>query len=131
MRGKVRVLGAALLLEEVMEVMTAELDTSDRVLEMEFDLLKTRHHFSLILQTLAGTTKRMSGSQWMVDLAAAIRTATKTMGTRTSALTLAMRRLWIAFLSRSRETMPPMRVHMVELLKLVATDRETDRYTLN
>lgn len=131
MRGKVRVLGAAPLLEEVMEAMTVELDTLDRVLAMEFDLLKTRHPFSLILRILAGITKRMNGNQWMVDLAAAMLTATKTMGTRTSALTLAMRRLSIASLLRSREVMPPMLAHMVKLLKLAATDREMDRYVLD
>lgn len=131
MRGKVRVLGAAPLLEEVMEAMTVELDTLDRVLAMEFDLLKTRHPFSLILRTLAGITKRMNGNQWMVDLAAAMLTATKTMGTRTSALTLAMRRLSIASLLRSREVMPPMLAHTVKLLKLAATDREMDRYVLD
>jgi hypothetical protein len=130
MRGKVRVLGAALLLEEVLEAMTVELGTSGRVLAMEFDLLKTRHPFFLILQILAGTTKRMNGSQWMVDLAAVMLTAMKTLGTRTSALTLAMRRLSTASLLRSREIMPPMLLHTVELLKLAATDWETDRCVL-
>ena len=130
MRDKVQVLGAALRLEEeALEAMNVELDTSGRVLAMEFDLLKTRHLFSLILQTLAGTMRRMSGSLWMVGLAVAMRTATKTMGTRSSVLILATRRLSIASLSRSREIMPQMLAHTVQLLKLAPTDREMDRYT--
>lgn len=128
-RDKDQVLGAALRLEEDTEAMTVELDTSGRARAMEFGLLKIRLPFSRILQTLAGTMRRMNGSQWMVDLAAAMRTAMKTaMGTRSSALTLAMRRQSIATLLRRREITRRMLALTVELRKLSTSDRVMDRY---
>jgi len=128
-RDKDRVLGAVLRLEEDTEAMTVELDISGRVLAMESARLKTRHPFSRILQTSAGTMKKMNGSQWMVDLAAATRTAMKSMGTRISALNRAMRRQSIASPWRRREITGLMLALMVELLRLRTTDMGTDKGT--
>lgn len=50
MRDKVRVLGAVLLLAEVMAAMIGALITLDRDLAMVFGLSKTKHLFFLILQ---------------------------------------------------------------------------------
>lgn len=129
MRDKDRVLGAVLRLEEDTEAMTVELDISGRVLAMESARLKIRHPFSRILLTSAGTMKKMNGSQWMVDLAAVMRTVMKTLGTRISALTLAMRRQLIASLWRRRKFTGLMLALMVELLRLRTTDRGTDKVT--
>jgi hypothetical protein len=114
-------------LEEDTEAMTVELDISGRVLAMESARLKIRHPFSRILLTSAGTMKKMNGSQLMVDLVAAMRTAMKTMGTRISALTLAMRRQSIASPWRRREITGLMLALMVELQRLRTTDRGTDK----
>jgi hypothetical protein len=50
MRDKARVLGAVLLLAEVMAAMIGALITLGRDLAMVFGLLKTKHPFFLILQ---------------------------------------------------------------------------------
>jgi hypothetical protein len=67
----------------------------------------------------------------MVALAAAMLTGTRTMRMRSSALTLAMKRLLIGFLLRRRDILLLMLALTVELLKLSTTDRVTDRATGN
>lgn len=129
MKGRAQALGAALLLEEVTEAMIVVSDISGRVQPMELGHLKIRHPFSQTQQTLAGITRRMKGSQWTVDPAVVTQTVTKTIVTRISALILAMKNRLIGSLWRSRGAMR-RRDHLVELLILATTDRETDRYVL-